>query len=108
MNQIVVRRSQVEKEIAKIHEQNKKKSQRDYKSHEAFVAWQDRQQRKLDDLYGELAILDYPEGYYEIPLAVAASELGLTLSEVSEIAGERLLQLTYEGMYRLGSRITRR
>jgi len=106
-DQIIVRRNQIEREISKVEEQIKRKSQRDFKTPEAFSAWQQRQQCKLEDLYSELAILDYPEGYYEIPLAVAASELGISLTEVVGIVREGLIELSYRGVYSVGSRLTR-
>lgn len=106
-NPVSARRGQIEKEISKIHEQNRKKSRRDYKSVEAFLSWQQRQQRKLDELHGELAILEYPEEYYEIPLGIGAAELGLTLDEMLGIVREELIELSFEGEYPAGSRITR-
>lgn len=78
-------RRQIEKEISRIHEPNKRKSRRDYKTIEALSGWQVRQQNKLAELHSELAMLDYPDGYYEVPLAIAAAELGLTLDEVTGV-----------------------
>lgn len=55
----------------------------------------------------ELAILDYPEEYYEVPLAIGAVELGLTLDEMLEVVREGLVELAFDGEYLAGSRITR-
>lgn len=104
---VSTRRRQIEKEIARIHEQSSKKSQRDYKTVEAFLTWQRRNQNKLDELYSELAILDYPDGYYEVPLAIAASELGLTLDEMIGVVHQELIELSSKGEYLAGCRITR-
>ncbi len=106
-NPVSTRRGQIEREISKIHEQNKKKSQRDYKTIDAFLTWQGRQQCKLDELHSELAILEYPEEYYEVPMAIGAIELGLTLDEMLEVVREGLIELAFEGEYLAGSRITR-
>lgn len=101
------RRRHIEKEIARIHEQRTRKSKRDFKTVEAFSAWQCRNQYKLDELYSELAILDYPDGYYEIPLAIAAAEIGLTLDEMIGVVREELIELSSKGEYLAGCRITR-
>lgn len=106
-NPVSARRRQIEKEISKIHKQDKKKSRRDYKSDEAFSTWQQRQQRKLEQLLSELAILDYPEEYYEVPLAIGATELGLTLDEILEVVREGLIEIDFKGDYLAGSRMTR-
>ena len=106
-NPVTVRRGQIEREISKIHEESKKKSRRNYKTDEAFLFWQQRQARKLSELSSELAILDYPEEYYEVPLAIGAVELGLTLNEIIEIVREGLIELGVEGEYIAGSLITR-
>ncbi|MBL8182692.1 MAG: hypothetical protein JNL64_13895 [Blastocatellia bacterium] len=106
-NPVTVRRRQIEREISKIHEESRKKSRRNYKTDEAFLTWQQRQARKLSELSSELAILDYPEEYYEVPLAIAATEIGLTLNEIVETVREGLIELAFEGEYIAGSRITR-
>ncbi|MFN0277809.1 MAG: hypothetical protein ACKVRN_04315 [Pyrinomonadaceae bacterium] len=104
---VSTRRRQIEKEITRIHEQRTRKSQRDFKTAEAFSTWQCRHQNKLDELYSELAILDYPDGYYEVPLAIAAAELGLTLDEMIGVAHQELIELSFKGEYLAGCRITR-
>ena len=104
---VSTRRRQIEKEIARIHEQSTRKSQRDDKTVEAFSCWKRRNENKLDELYSELAILDYPDGYYEVPLAIAAAELGLTLDEMIGVVHQELTELSFKGEYLAGCRITR-
>ena len=104
---VSTRRRQIEKEIARIHEQSTKKSQRDYKTLEAFSTWKRRNENKLDELYSELAIMEYPDGYYEVPLAIAAAELGLTLDEMIEVVHQELIELSFKCEYLAGCRNTR-
>lgn len=106
-NPITGRRRQIQIEISKIYEESRKNSRRNYKTDEASLTWQQWQARKLSELSSELAILDYPEEYYEVPLAIGAVELGLTPNEMLEIVREGLIELAFEGEYIAGSRITR-
>lgn len=55
----------------------------------------------------KLIILDNPTDYHEIPLAIAALELGVSLSEMMQIVREDLVEISFNGEYREGARITR-
>lgn len=101
------RREQIEKEIANVRKQVQEKTLRDFKSVEDFEAFKERRATKLYALNEELAILERPEEYNEIPLAIAAEELGITLVDVLEIARQGLLELTTDGTLSAASRVTR-
>jgi hypothetical protein len=104
---LVQRRGQIEREIAKLHSPKNRKSRNDFKTDEAFANWQQTSQVKLDELYEESSILDFPEGYDEVPLAVAAVELDLGLSDMESIVAEGLIEASFEGHFSAGSRISR-
>ena len=101
------RRGQIEKEIANVQTQVREKTLRDFKSADDFQAFQDRRANKLYALNEELAILDRPEEYNEIPLAIAAEELGVTLADVMDFARDGLLEISSEEPFSTASRITR-
>ncbi len=101
------RREQIEKEIANVQTQVREKTLRDFKSADDFQAFKDRRANKLYALNEELAILDRPEEYNEIPLAIVAEELGVTLADVMNFAREGLLELSSDGPVSTASKITR-
>lgn len=101
------RRGQIEKELEKLRLPKNQKVRRDFKSDENFGNWKERQRVKLLQLNEELIILDDPTEYNEIPLAIAAAELGVTLNEMLEIIGEELVATSFDGEYKAGARITR-
>ena len=101
------RRGQIEKELEKLRLPKNQKTRRDFKSDENFENWKERQGIKFLQLNEELIIFDNPTEYNEIPLAIAATELGVTLNEISEIVREELIETSFDGEYRAGARITR-
>src|SRR4051812_25067863 len=101
---IAIRLDQIDKETARVRKQTQDKSLRDFKSPEAFASFQERQADKLYALNEELAELQRPEDYNEIPLAVVAEELGITLTEILAICRQRLLQLSSEDRPSIASR----
>lgn len=101
------RRSQIEKELEKLRLPKNQKTRRDFKSDENFENWKERQGVKFFELNEELIILSSPTEYNEIPLAIAAAELGVTLNEMLRIVNEQLVETSFDGEYRAGARITR-
>jgi hypothetical protein len=101
------RRAQIEKELEKLRLPKNQKTPRDFKTGDGFENWQERQATKLLELNEELIILDNPSDYNEIPLAIAATELGVTLNEMMQIVSEELVETSFDGEYRAGARITR-
>ena len=101
------RRKQIEKELEKLRLPKNQKTPRDFKKPDAFENWEKRQGVKVFELNEELIILDNPADYNEIPLAIAAMELGVTLDEMLQIVSEELVETSFDGEYRAGARITR-
>jgi hypothetical protein len=101
------RREQIAREVEKLEADYERKTRRQYKTDEAFEAWRSRQREKLAELKDELSVLDDPGRHNEIPLAIVAEDLGLTLGEISSIAGDELLQISTRNNSFPGSRVTR-
>lgn len=101
------RRGQIERELEKLRLPKNQKTRKDFKSDENFENWQKKQGEKFFELNEELIILDNPAEYNEIPLAVAAMELGVTLNEMMSIVSEDLVETSSSGAYQAGARITR-
>jgi hypothetical protein len=104
---IIQRRNQIEREISKLQSPHGKKKPGDFKSHSAYENWLNSRTRKLEELYEETAILDFPEGYNEVPLAIVAEELGIGLSEIQWIVGEGFVELSNVGFSSASSRVKR-
>lgn len=101
------RREQIETEIEKVRKEVQEKTARDFRSTDHFEAFQERRALKLYALNEELAILERPEEYNEIPLAIVAEELGVTLADVLGFARQGLLDLGSDEPISSASRITR-
>ena len=101
------RRAQIEKEIENVQRQLRDKSPRDFKTVDDFEGFQERRANKLYALNEELAMLERPEEYNEVPLAIAAEELGISLADVMEIAREGLLATSSDEQFSTALRITR-
>jgi hypothetical protein len=101
------RRNQIEKEFEKLKLPKNQKKAKDFKTPDAFENWQERQARKFNELNEEIVILNNPIEYHEIPLAIAATELGVSLNEMLQIVKEELIETCFDGEYREGDRITR-
>lgn len=101
------RRGQIERELERLRLPKNQKTPKDFKSADGFENWQTKQGVKFLELNEELIILDNPTDYNEIPLAIAAMELGVTLNEMLQIISEELIETSFYGEYRAGARITR-
>ena len=101
------RRSQIEKELEKLRLPKNQKIRKDFKSDVNFENWKEKQGVKFFQLNEELIILDNPNEYNETPLAIAATELGVTLNEMLRIVNEELVETSFDGEYRAGARISR-
>lgn len=102
-----IRREQIARELEKLELPKQQKTRRDFKSDEAFENWKQRQQQKKYELNEELSILDNPFEYNELPLALAAEELNISLDDMQAIVQEELIEINFSGEYRAGARITR-
>lgn len=79
------RNHQITKERDEIFQQLAAKTRRQFKTEQGYQSWRVRQQEKLAELDDELSILNDPGEYEELPPAIIAEELGLTLDEVSSM-----------------------
>lgn len=87
MNSPVNKRiAQINREIEKTNLQLESKTIRHFKTETAFGQWKQKQYDKIADLEEELTILDYPEEYTELPIAIVAEELGLESAHFGNIA----------------------
>jgi hypothetical protein len=101
------RRGQIERELEKLRLPKNQKTRRDFKSDDSYENWKEKQGVKFLQLNEEMIILDNPTEYNEIPLAIAATELGVTLNEMLGIVNEELVGTSFDGEFRAGARITR-
>lgn len=101
------RRRQIEKELEKLRLPKSQRRRSDFKTDEAFEKWKDRYERKLYELNEEAVLLENPDEYNEVPLAIAAVELGVTLNEMQQIVSEHLVETSFDAEYAAGDRITR-
>jgi hypothetical protein len=85
LSPIQLRKQQIAKEIEKIHERAATKTRRHFKTEKGFAEWRRRQAEKIAELEEELSILDDPGEYAELPAAVVAEELGLSLDQVNSM-----------------------
>ena len=107
LSPIEQRRNQIERELEKLKLPKNQKKAKDFKTSEAFENWQARQSRKFNELNEEIIILNDPTEYHEIPLAIAATELGISLNEMLQIVREELVEISFDGEYHEGDRINR-
>jgi hypothetical protein len=101
------RKEQIAREIEKLEAEFEKKTRRHFKTDEGLENWRVRNREKIAELREEEALLEDPGPYNEIPLGIAAEELGLTLDEINSIASDNLLEISTRTHYFIGSRITR-
>lgn len=76
---------QINREIEKANLQLESKTQRHFKSESAYHQWRQRQYDKIAELEEELRVLQYPEDYAELPVSLAAEELGIKVSDVNHL-----------------------
>src|SRR5215204_4426621 len=88
---VAQRNEQIAREIEKLEAEYEKKTRRQFKTDEGFENWRSRNREKIAELQEELSVLKDPGRYNEIPLAIAAEELDLTLDEINSIASDNLL-----------------
>jgi len=104
---VAQRKEQIAREIEKLEAEYEKKTRRQFKTEEGFENWRSRNREKIAELKEERSVLDDPGPYNEIPLAIAAEELGLTLDDICSIAGDNLVEISTQTYFFAGSRITR-
>jgi hypothetical protein len=104
---VVQRKEQIGREIEKLEVEFEKKTRRHFKTEEGLENWRVKNREKIAELKEEQVVLEDPGRYNEIPLAIVAEELGLTLDEITSIAGDNLLEVSTKTYYFSGSRITR-
>lgn len=104
---VAQRVDQIAREVGKLEAEFEKKTRRQFKTDEGFENWRAKNREKLAELNEEMSILQDPGPYNEIPLAVAAEELGLTLDEIVSVAGDGLAEISTPAHSFAGSRVTR-
>lgn len=104
---VAQRKEQIAREIEKLEAEYEKKTRRHFKTEEGLDNWRAKNREKIAELREEGAVLEDPGPYNELPLAIVAEELGLTLDEINSIAGDNLLEISTRTYYSTGSRITR-
>jgi hypothetical protein len=104
---VTQRNEQIAREIEKLEAEYEKKTRRHFKTDEGLENWRAKNREKIAELKEEQAVLEDPGPYNELPLAIVAEELGLTLDEINSIAGDNLLEISTRTYYSTGSRITR-
>ncbi|MCW5961027.1 MAG: hypothetical protein KIS76_12765 [Pyrinomonadaceae bacterium] len=107
LDPIMQRRGQIERELEKLKLPKNQKTRKDFKSDEGFENWETKQGVKFFELNEEMIMLDNPSEYAEIPIAIAAAELGTSLNELLEVFSEKLVEMNSSGVYKAGSRISR-
>jgi hypothetical protein len=101
---VEVRRGQIYKQLDKLREEQATKTRKHYKSDHGYEQAHNRRADLIDRLEQELSILDDPGEYNELPIAVVADELGLTINEVSGMIGGGEILTPDEGEH---GRVTR-
>ncbi|HRI05171.1 MAG TPA: hypothetical protein PLL77_15650 [Pyrinomonadaceae bacterium] len=101
------RKGQIEKQMETLKSPKNQKTIRDFKTPERFEEWTAVHDRKLRDLEEELCLLDDAGDYFEVPLGLAALELGVTLEEMVNIVSEGIIETSFVSDYRAGHRISR-
>jgi hypothetical protein len=84
---VEIRREQIHKQLAKLREEQAAKTRKHYKSDHGYEQAHNRRADTIDRLEQELSMLDDPGEYNELPIAVVADELGLTMNRVSLLIG---------------------
>lgn len=99
MSVIEKRKIQINKSIENILTGIENKKPKHFKTEEGFVRWGQNQNRKISDLEQELSMLNYPEEYAELPVAVVAEELGISISKVDELIAYREIEVSSSTEY---------
>jgi hypothetical protein len=82
---IELRKQQIYKALDKLKEEAATKTRRHFKSDEGFEESKRRRSEKVAELDAELAILEDPGEYEELPFAVVAEELGTSAGTVGTL-----------------------
>mgnify|MGYP000734074471 CR=1 FL=1 len=101
------RRRQIDREIGKIQKELLNIRRDTTRPQEKLEARRQRLSGRMEDLYAELAVLGYPDGYEELPLAAAADELRITTSELIGLVDDDLVRVSSEGVGPAGRRVSR-
>jgi hypothetical protein len=80
-----IRKDQVIKQLDVLRDKFAAKSRKDYKTDYSFEQAQTKQRETISLLEQELSTLNYPGEYYELPVAIVADELGLSIAEVRQL-----------------------
>jgi hypothetical protein len=79
------RKKQISKEIDKLHERITTRTRRNFKTEQGYARWRQGQLDKICSFEEELSVLNDPGEYDELPVAVVAEELGLSLDKVNSM-----------------------
>lgn len=90
MSVIEKRKEQIHKSIVLTQLETKKA--KNFKTEDGFIRWTQNQHNKISELEQEISMLDYPEEYAELPVAVVAEELGISIFRVNELIAYREIE----------------
>lgn len=93
------RAEKINGEIEKTRQQIESKTSRHFKTDQAYQNWKHKQFDKIAELEDELKMLQYPEDYSEMPIAVAAEELGLKPNQVSSLIAANEVYVSSSSKY---------
>ena len=82
---VELRRKEIARQLDRLRRQLSAKSSKDYQSESRYKYWRARRQALINELEEELSILDEPGEYAELPRAVVADELGISLAQVKAL-----------------------
>jgi hypothetical protein len=101
------RKQQILKGIDKLHERIATRTRRNFKTEQGYARWKQSQLDTINSLEEELSVLNDPGEYDELPAAVIAEELGLSLGDVSTMLHSGELEPSGTGDESKRDRITR-
>jgi hypothetical protein len=82
LSAIEQRREQLVDQVERLRQRLTSKTRKDYRSDLQYERWRAQSKALIDDLIGELSVLDAPGEYDQLPPAVVAEELGTSTAKV--------------------------
>jgi len=85
VSQITLRKQEIAEQIETTRLKAAARTRQDLKTDQGWERWQRRWPEKIQELQTELSILDEPDKYDELPFAVVADQLGISIGEVKTL-----------------------
>lgn len=101
------RQNQISNELKRLGLPKNQKKRADFKDEEKYDNWKARLAEKIQELSDEGVMLESPHLYDELPLAVAAEELGISLDKMVYLVHKKLVDASSSGYSPAGRRISR-